>query len=212
MRSERAAGRFSIGFGAEPSDTALRQPRGSRGYRLSPRPFAMPSCFLRRKPLRCVFPSSANDENRIVCSRERAVHPVWDPTASIARYRLIFRAGSGRRFRLQPLAFLLPALVAMGSWMERNAGDGHGLVHAVVNRARDRMTPRTLPSARFVIEEQDPSGWFPSPPRVCSPRLLPYETLAWSRALGAGSTRAPLPSVFSFGPKGGRGAPVGFCP
>lgn len=80
--------------------------------------------------------------------------------------------------------------------MERNAGDGHGLVHAVVNRARDRMTPRTLPSARFVIEERDPSGWFPSPPRVCSPRLLPYETLAWSRALGAGSTRAPLPSVF----------------
>lgn len=62
LEGERAAGRCSIGFGAEPSDTALRQPRGSRGYRLSPRPFAMPSVFLRRKPLRCVFPSSANDE------------------------------------------------------------------------------------------------------------------------------------------------------
>jgi hypothetical protein len=65
------------------------------------------------------------------------------------------------------------------------------------------MTPRTLPSARFAIEERDPSGWFPSPPRACSPRLPPYETLAWSRALGASSTRAPLPSVFRLDRKEG---------
>lgn len=120
--------------------------------------------------------------------------------------------GVGRRFRLQPLARLLPALVAMGSWMERNAGDGQGLVHAVVNRGpRPNDSPdaatRPLRHRRArpvgVVSVTSP-GLLPTPSAIRNARL--------DRARGAGSSRAPLPSVFSFGPKGGRGAPVAYWP
>jgi len=74
------------------------------------------------------------------------------------------------------------------------------------------MTPRTLPSARFAIEEHRPIGVV----SVTSPGLLPTPSAIRNsrldRARGAGSSRAPLPSVFSFGPKGGRGAPVAYWP
>lgn len=87
----------------------------------------------------------------------------------------------GRRFRLQPLACLLPALVAMGSWMERHAGDGHGLVHAVVNRGpRPNDSPdaakRPLRHRRArpigVVSVTSP-GLLPTPSAIRNPRLLP---------------------------------------
>jgi hypothetical protein len=118
----------------------------------------------------------------------------------------------GRRFRLQPLACLLPALVAMGSMMERNAGDGHGLVHAVVNR---RPRPNDSPNAAkrpLRHRRARPIGVV----SVTSPGPLPTPSAirnsCLDRARGAGWTRAPLPSVLSFGPKGGRGAPVVYWP
>lgn len=100
----------------------------------------------------------------------------------------------------------------MGSWMERNAGDGHGLLHAVVNRGpRPNDSPDAATRPLRHRRASTGRGGFRH-----LPRSAPHAFRHTKRSLGPrarrGLVESPVALRVFVGPKGGRGAPVAYRP